>query len=63
MTAEPKTVKAHERVTALIEDYVARHTYGGYPVERDGEVVGPSRCAIPARFSPRIAHERPWSRS
>jgi Zn-dependent protease/predicted transcriptional regulator len=40
MTTEPKTVKADERVTALIEDYFARHTYGGYPVERDGEVVG-----------------------
>jgi CBS domain-containing protein len=40
MTTEPETVKAHERVTALIEDYFARHTYGGYPVERDGEVVG-----------------------
>jgi CBS domain-containing protein len=40
MTAEPRTVKAHARVTELIEDYFARYTYGGYPVERDGEVVG-----------------------
>ena len=40
MTPEPMTVKAHERVTDLIEHYFARHTYGGYPVERDGEIVG-----------------------
>jgi Zn-dependent protease/predicted transcriptional regulator len=40
MTPEPKTVKADERVTELIEGYFARYTYGGYPVERDGEVIG-----------------------
>ena len=40
MTPEPMTGKAHERVTDLIEHYFARHTYGGYPVERDGEIVG-----------------------
>ena len=40
MTSEPKTVKAHERVADLIENYFARYTYGGYPVERDGAVVG-----------------------
>jgi Zn-dependent protease/predicted transcriptional regulator len=40
MTADPKTVNVHEPVTELIEDYFARYTYGGYPVERDGEVVG-----------------------
>jgi Zn-dependent protease/predicted transcriptional regulator len=40
MTPEPKTVEAHERVTELIENYFTRYTYGGYPVERGGEVVG-----------------------
>ena len=40
MTPDPKTVNAHEPVTQLIEDYFARYTYGGYPVERNGEVVG-----------------------
>jgi Zn-dependent protease len=40
MTPDPKTVNAQERVTELIEDYFTRYTYGGYPVERNGEVVG-----------------------
>jgi Zn-dependent protease/CBS domain-containing protein len=40
MTSDPKTVNAQEHVTELIHDYFARYTYGGYPVERDGEAVG-----------------------
>lgn len=40
MTQDPETVTAQEPVTQLIEDYFARHTYGGYPVERNGEVIG-----------------------
>ncbi len=40
MIADPKAVDAREPVTGLIEDYFARYTYGGYPVERNGEIVG-----------------------
>lgn len=40
MVTDPVTVQADASVTDLIDGYVARYTYGGYPVQRDGRVVG-----------------------
>jgi len=40
MTTEVKTVPADATVRDLIEDYFIRYTYGGYPVVKDGRVVG-----------------------
>jgi CBS domain-containing protein len=40
MTTEVKTVPADATVRDLIEDYLIRYTYGGYPVVKDGGVVG-----------------------
>jgi Zn-dependent protease/predicted transcriptional regulator len=40
MTTEVRTVPAEASVHDLIEDYFIRYTYGGYPVVRNGRVVG-----------------------
>jgi Zn-dependent protease/CBS domain-containing protein len=40
MTAEVKTVPATTTLHDLIEQYFIRYTYGGYPVVKDGRVVG-----------------------
>jgi Zn-dependent protease/predicted transcriptional regulator len=40
MAREMKVVDADTSVADLIEHYFTRHTYGGYPVQRDGEAVG-----------------------
>jgi Zn-dependent protease/predicted transcriptional regulator len=40
MTTEVRTVPADATVHDLIEDYFIRYTYGGYPVVKDGRVVG-----------------------
>ena len=40
MVTDPVTVRADASVAELIDGYVTRYTYGGYPVQRDGEVVG-----------------------
>jgi predicted transcriptional regulator len=40
MVTEPVTVEADASVEELIDGYVTRYTYGGYPVQRDGKVVG-----------------------
>jgi Zn-dependent protease/CBS domain-containing protein len=40
MTTDVKTVEAATSVADVIEEYFIRHTYGGYPVERRGEVIG-----------------------
>jgi len=40
MTTEVKTVEAGASLHDLIEDCFIRHTYGGYPVVKDGRVVG-----------------------
>lgn len=40
MTTDVKTVEATTSVADVIEAYFIRHTYGGYPVERRGEVIG-----------------------
>jgi Zn-dependent protease/predicted transcriptional regulator len=40
MTTEVRTVPADATLHDLIEDYFIRYTYGGYPVVKDGRVVG-----------------------
>lgn len=40
MTTEVKTVPADASVHDLIEHYFIRYTHGGYPVVKDGRVVG-----------------------
>lgn len=40
MTTEVRMVPADATLRELIEDYFIRYTYGGYPVVRDGRVVG-----------------------
>jgi hypothetical protein len=40
MTTEVRTVPADATVHDMIEEYFIRHTYGGYPVEKNGHVVG-----------------------
>jgi Zn-dependent protease/predicted transcriptional regulator len=40
MTTEVRTVPADATVHDLIEDYFIRYTHGGYPVVKDGRVVG-----------------------
>lgn len=40
MTTDVRTVPAGTTVHDLIEDYFVRYTFGGYPVVRDGDVVG-----------------------
>lgn len=40
MVTDPVTVQADASVADLIDGYVARYTYGGYPVQRDGRIVG-----------------------
>jgi Zn-dependent protease len=40
MTTEVRTVPADATVHDLIEDYFIRYMYGGYPVVKDGRVVG-----------------------
>lgn len=40
MTADVRTVEAGTAVADVIEQHFLRHTYGGYPVERRGEVIG-----------------------
>lgn len=40
MVTDPVTVQADASVADLIDGYVTRYTYGGYPVQRDGRVVG-----------------------
>jgi Zn-dependent protease len=40
MATEVKVVEAGMSVADLIEQCFLRHTYGGYPVEREGRVVG-----------------------
>jgi Zn-dependent protease/CBS domain-containing protein len=40
MATAVTTVPASATLQDLIEDYFVRHTYGGYPVVRDGRVVG-----------------------
>jgi Zn-dependent protease/CBS domain-containing protein len=40
MTADVRTVEAGMAVADVIEQHFLRHTYGGYPVERRGEVIG-----------------------
>jgi Zn-dependent protease len=40
MVAEPVAVPAHIPVSDAIRDYFLRYGYGGFPVERAGQVVG-----------------------
>ena len=40
MVTDPVTVQADASVDELIDADVTRYTYGGYPVQRDGKVVG-----------------------
>ena len=40
MVTDPVTVRADASVADLIDGYVARYTFGGYPVQRDGAIVG-----------------------
>jgi Zn-dependent protease/predicted transcriptional regulator len=40
MVTDPVTVQADASVDELIDAYVTRYTYGGYPVQRNGKVVG-----------------------
>lgn len=40
MTTDVKTIEVGASVEDLVERYLARFTYGGYPVQRDGRVVG-----------------------
>jgi Zn-dependent protease len=40
MTTEVKTVPADATLRDLIEEYFVRYTHGGYPVVRNGRVVG-----------------------
>jgi Zn-dependent protease len=40
MTTEVKAVEADTSVADLIEHFFTRHTYGGYPVLRRGQLVG-----------------------
>lgn len=40
MTTDVTTVEAGTSVADLVEQYFMRHTYGGYPVERRGKVIG-----------------------
>lgn len=40
MTTDVTTVQADTSLATLIDGYFARHTYGGYPVERDGRAIG-----------------------
>jgi Zn-dependent protease len=40
MATELKAVPADETVANLIDDYVVRYRYGGYPVRQDGSIVG-----------------------
>jgi Zn-dependent protease/CBS domain-containing protein len=40
MTREVQMVAAEASVADLIEQYFTRHTYGGYPVQRNGDAIG-----------------------
>jgi Zn-dependent protease/CBS domain-containing protein len=40
MVRDPVMVQADATVAELIDGYVTRYTYGGYPVQRDGRIVG-----------------------
>lgn len=40
MVTDPVTVHADASIADLIDGYVARYTFGGYPVQRDGAIVG-----------------------
>ncbi|HKY31568.1 MAG TPA: site-2 protease family protein [Candidatus Polarisedimenticolia bacterium] len=55
MTSHPVTIASHLSVEAAVQDYFLRHGFGGFPVVRQGDVVGVvslahlSRCPLPER--------------